>query len=301
MTQDIHPRRTSLRRNGPLWLTISAMLFAVMAVSVRMAGQHGIPGSETTLVRFIFGLMAVVALHSSGVTKVRLRRIPLLASRGIIGGIAIVLYFISLSAAKGPGATSLTNSSFLGNSYFIYTPIFGALLIKERLRVSTVFMVFLALLGLYLIVQPDYSHIRAGDVYGFLAGITSAVAIVIIRELRKTEPAISIFLSLCVFGAVVALLTMAVEKPVWPGTAGWWILTAMGISGAVGQLLMTYALKFTRAGEGGIIEMTTVVYTSAAGILWLGDPFNWQILLGALLVLASGACVSVSEAAAPQL
>ena len=298
MTQDTHPHRISLRGNGPLWLTVSAMLFAVMAVFVRMAGKLDIPGSETTLVRFVFGLVAIAALHYSGAMRVRLGRIPLLASRGIVGGIAIVLYFLSLSAAKGPGATSLTNGAFLGNSYFIYTPIFGALLIKERLRVSTVFMVFLALLGLYLIVQPDYSHIRAGDVYGFLAGITSAVAIVIIRELRKTEPAISIFLSVCVFGAVVALLTMAVEKPVWPSTAGWWILAAMGISGAVGQLVMTYALRFTRAGEAGVIQMTTVVYSSAAGILWLGDPFNWQILLGALLVLASGACVSVGEASA---
>jgi drug/metabolite transporter (DMT)-like permease len=287
-----------LRRNGPLWLTISAMLFAVMAVFVRMAGKHGIPGSETTLVRFVFGLMAVVALHSSGVTKVRLRKIPLLASRGIIGGIAIVLYFISLSAAKGPGATSLTNSSFLGNSYFIYTPIFGALLIKERLRVSTVFMVFLALLGLHLIVQPDFSDIRTGDVYGFLAGITSAVAIVIIRELRKTEPAISIFLSLCVFGGLVALLSMAFEKPVWPDAFGWWVLLGMGIVSTLAQLVMTHALKYTRAGEAGVIQMTTVVYSSTAGILWLGDPFNWQILLGALLVLASGVCVSISEASA---
>ena len=47
-------------RNGPLWLTVSAMLFSVMAILVRVAGQHGIPGSESTLIRFLIGLPAGV-------------------------------------------------------------------------------------------------------------------------------------------------------------------------------------------------------------------------------------------------
>lgn len=283
------------RRNGPLWLTVSAMLFAVMAIFVRLAGRHGICGSETTLVRFVFGFAAVMGLHYVGGMEIRIRRIPLLASRGIIGGIAIVLYFLSLSAATGPGATSLTSSSFLGNSYFIFTPVFGAMLIHERLRTSTVAMVIVALVGLYFVVQPSFAHIRTGDVYGILAGITSAVAIVIIRELRKTEPAISIFLSLCVFGGLVAFLAMFLEKPVWPDRYGWTLLLAMGAAGTIGQLLMTYALKYTPAGEAGIIEMTTVIYASLAGIIWLGDPFNWKVAVGALLVLGSGGYVSVVQ------
>jgi drug/metabolite transporter (DMT)-like permease len=284
-----------LVRNGPLWLTVSAILFSVMAILVRVAGQRGICGSESTLIRFAIGLPAILVLHVTGAARVRVNRLSLLVSRGIIGGFAIVLYFMSLSAAKGPGATSLTSSSFLGNSYFIFTPILGALLIHEKLRPSTVLMVFVALIGLYLVVQPDFSHIRMGNVYGLAAGMTSAVAIVIIRELRRTEPAISVFLSLCVFGALMAGATMFLEKPVWPDAYGWRLLLWMGIAGTIGQLVMTYALKYTRAGEAGVIQMTTVIYASVAGIIWLGDPFNWRTLLGALLVLGSGAYVSIAE------
>ena len=286
-------RSKSLIRNGPLWLTASALCFAVMAVAVRIAGGHGIPGSETTLIRFLFGIGTVGILHASGAAKVIIRRIPLLSARGILGGIAILLYFMSLSAAKGPGATPLTNSVFLGNSYFIYVPIFGALLIGERLCLSTAIAVISALAGLFLVAQPDFAHIRAGDTYGFSAGIVSALAIVIIRELRKTEPAVAIFLSLCVFGSLVALIGMALEKAVWPTSMGWIILIVMGISAAIGQLLMTYALKFTRASEAGIIQMTTVIYSSLAGVLWFGDPFNARILVGALIVLSAAAYISL--------
>lgn len=283
----------NLTRNGPLWLTASALCFAVMAVAVRIGGSHGIPGSETTLIRFLFGMVTVGILHSTGAAKVVFRRIPLLAARGIFGGIAILLYFMSLSAAKGPGATSLTNGVFLGNSYFIYVPLFGALLIGERLCMSTAVAVISALAGLFLVANPNLAHIRAGDAYGFSAGIVSALAIVIIRELRKTEPAVAIFLSLCVFGSLVALIGMAIEKAVWPGSMGWAILIVMGISSTIGQLLMTHALKYTPAGEAGIIQMTTVIYSSIAGVLWFGDPFSARILAGALIVLAAAAYISI--------
>lgn len=291
----MNPRIAGLRRNGPFWLTFSAMLFAVMAVAVRLAGKHGIPGSETTFIRFLSGLVTVAILHSTGLMTVRLRRIPLLAARGITGGIAILLYFASLSAAKGTGSTSLTSSVFLGNSYFLYLPLLGMLFIRERLRLGTALMVVVALVGLYFIVNPQFGQIRAGDVYGFFAGVMSAIAMVIIRGLRKTEPAISVFFSLCVFGALCAVITMLVQKPVWPDATGWLILLIMGISATAGQMTMTYGMGFTGVGEAGILQMSTVVYSSAVGIIWLGDPFNTRILTGAILVLASAAYISYTE------
>ncbi len=260
-----------------------------------MAGQHGIPGSETTFIRFASGLIAVFFLHRSGAMKVSLSRLPLLAARGITGGIAILLYFASLSAAKGTGSTSLTSSVFLGNSYFLYLPLLGMLFIHERLCLRTVLMVVLAVVGLYLIVNPQFGQIRAGDAYGFFAGLMSAVAMVVIRELRKTEEAVSVFFSLCVFGALVALITMIFQKPVWPDATGWLIMLVMGISATAGQLSMTYGMGFTGVGEAGIIQMSTVVYSSVVGILMFGDPFSLRILLGAAMALVSAAYISYAE------
>ncbi|MCL6518363.1 MAG: DMT family transporter [Armatimonadetes bacterium] len=280
---------------GPIWLTISAILFAIVAVLVRLAGLQGISGSETTFVRFMFGLASVGLLHKFGIAQMHFCRKWLLAARGITGGVAILFYYLSLASVKGPGQTPLTNSVFLGNSYFIFTPIFGALLIKERLRFGTILAVAAALTGLYLVIQPNFSHIRTGDIYGLAAGVISGLAIVIIRELRKTESAISIFFSFCVFGALAGLIGMLFEGAVLPNFYGWLVLSVMGITSTVGQLSMTYALRWSRAGEAGIIQMTTVIYSSIAGILWLGDPFNWMILLGAIIVLGSAGYISLVQ------
>lgn len=278
-----------------MWLTISAIVFAVMAVAVRLAGIHDITGSQATLARFLFGLATVAVAHASGTARVRLRRLPLLIARGITGGVAILFYFLSLTAAKGEGAVPLTNSVFLGNSYFIYAPLFGAIFLHERLRISTVLMVAAALVGLYLVAQPDFSNLRAGNVYGFASGLMAGLTIVTIRELRRTEEPISIFFSLSVFGILASLIFLAAEKFVWPDPMGWFLLVIIGITSTIGQLSMTYAMRFARAGEGSIIAMTTVIYSSIAGVLWFGDPFNLKIAIGAVIVIGSAAYISLVQ------
>lgn len=280
-------------QNGPLWLTVSALLFAAMAVMVRVSGIRGIPGSESTVIRFLFGLATVAVLHKSGVAPVRVHQRWLWVSRGVLGGVAILFYFLSLSAAKGKGATPLTNSVFLGNSYFVFAPIFARIFIRERLCRGVIAAIMTALLGLYFVAQPEIRGVTMGDFYGFLAGLLGGLALVTVRELRRTESAVTIFSSLSVFGALAGLVGMLAEKAVLPDLIGWALLIGMGISSTAAQLLLTYSLRYTRVGPAGLIQMTTVVYSSLAGILWFGDPFNARILVGAILVLGSGAYMSL--------
>jgi len=264
-----------------------------MAVLVRMASQVGLPGSETTTIRFAFGLLTILLLSSLGKAEIKVRRFPVLALRGIVGGIGILFYFISLAAAHGNNAVPLTDSVFLGNSYFIYIPIFAALMIHERPCSGIIVMAVVALIGLYLITGAELRHIKTGDIYGFLAGITNAISLIFVRELRKTETTASIFASLCLFGMLVAALMMAFEGFMMPNPVGWWLLAGIGVASVIGQLAMTHSLRYTPTGQAGVINMTTVIYSSAAGIIWFGDPFNLRILLGAILVLGSGTLISL--------
>jgi drug/metabolite transporter (DMT)-like permease len=281
-------------RNGPLWLFISAIMFAVMAVLVRLAGLAGIPGSESTVVRFMFALLVVALYRAVGLGRIEIHRPLLWTARGVVGGTAILFYFLSLAAAKGPEATPLTNSVFFGNSYFVYAPIFAAILLRERLCLPTALMIIIAFTGLYLISQVETRGISTADIYGLLAGILGGLGLVIVRELRKDSTTTSIFLSLAIFGLLAGLVTMPFERIVLPSTEGWLLLILIGISSTVGQLAFTYAMRFTRTGEAGIIQLSTVVYSSLAGVLWFGDPFNARILIGAVLVLGSAAYITLA-------
>jgi drug/metabolite transporter (DMT)-like permease len=291
-------RRLNIR--GIAWLTASSIFFALMAICVRIAGKAGVPGSESTLIRFVFGLVVIGVMVASGRARLTIGRFPLLVARGVSGGLSILLYFLSISAANGPGAVPLTNSVFLSNSYFIYTPAVSALFIRERLRPGTISTSLVALAGLGLFIGPHLREFRAGDVYGFASGVASAASIVVLRELRKSEDPISIFFSLCVVGVIVSLPLMFIEGFVAPDLRTSIVLLLMVIAGTAGQLAFTYAMRFSHANEGSILELSTVIYSSGAGIMWLGDPFDLRIALGAALVLGSAAYVSLYETIHPR-
>ena len=271
-----------------------------MAVFVRAAGYHHIPGSETTLVRFVFGLATVLAMHFLGLTRIVIRRPGWLVARGITGALAILFYFLSLSAAVGSGATTLTNSVLLGNSYFVFAPLFGALLIRERLRRISLVPVLAALVGIYLVVNPTFGGIRTGDLYGLGSGIMAGLAIVTVRELRRTEPATVVFFSLCSFGIIIAGVTLAVQRPVALDGVGWAILAGMAATSTAAQLILTHAFRYVRAGEGSLIAMTTVIYSSLAGILLFHEPFTARFAAGAALVMASAGYLAVTCEAAQE-
>jgi len=272
-------------------------MFAVMAVLVRLAGRAGIPGSESTVIRFTFALLVVALYRVFGIGRIEVRRPSLWIARGGVGGAAILFYFLSLAAAKGPNAGSLTNSVFLGNSYFIYAPIFAAILLKERICLKTIIMVLVAFAGLYLISQVDTRGISMADVFGLISGILAGLGLVIVRELRKDTTTTSIFFSLAIFGLLAGLVALPFEKAVWPDAYGWLLLLLIGVSSTIGQLTLTYAMRFTRTGEAGIIQLSTVIYSSAAGVLWLGDPFSTRILIGAILVFVSATYISFNHQA----
>lgn len=281
---------------GPIFLTVAAVCYSVMAIGVRIAGAHGIPAGEALVVRFVFGAAAVGVIHWSGVSRVRFAAPWLLVMRGITGGAAISLYFASLAAA-GAAGTTLTNSALLGNSSFIYAPVFGALLIKERLRLRTAAAVVAALVGLYLVVSPDFSQLRLGDLYGFGAGISAGFTIIVVRELRKYDTsAITVFLALAIAGIIIGSVMMLFQRPVPIDRRALMALAAVGLAGTAGQIVMTYAFRFVRAGEGSVIIMTTVIYSAVAGVLWFGDPLNAGIVAGMALVIASAFVVSMAEA-----
>ncbi|MHB0913099.1 MAG: DMT family transporter [Armatimonadota bacterium] len=278
---------------GYLWLTVSAMLFAVMAVAVRLAGIRGIPGSETTLARFLISLMVVAAIHATGADRVRVMKPRLLVARGVTGGFAILLYYLSLSSVSGKNAVPLTNSVFLGNSYFLYTPIFGALLIRERVRTGTLAMVGLALVGLYLVADPNLRDLRLGNVYGFAAGVIAGFSMVLLRELRMSESALSAVFSLSFFGALFSGALLFSTAPVSPDSIGWLLLVVAGATGTAAQLMFSYAMRFAGASEGSLVEMSTIVYSSLVGVLFLGDPFTMRTAVGGLLVLAAAVYISL--------
>src|SRR6476620_10261662 len=92
-------------RRGALWMTLSLVCFTGNALLLKQATlAHGVDAWLALLFRAVGGMGVVLLLWTRGV-KVEFRRaltVPMLASRGVLGGVSTAAYYVTIGPL-GPG------------------------------------------------------------------------------------------------------------------------------------------------------------------------------------------------------
>jgi drug/metabolite transporter (DMT)-like permease len=289
---------TRPRGHAVLAMFLAGFLFAIMGLTTKMTHSPAmvgrqIPAVEVAFCRFAFGLLAMLPLQGRrGIQLVGRDRRGLL-KRGIWGALAVFFYFLSLQT------TTLTHAQLLNYASMVFAPLFSLLLLNERLPRRAVTAIFVAVGGICLItLQGGFAGgLNLGDGYGLLSGILAGASITEIRRLRQTETAWSVFFYLCIVGLpVTGGAALLLGQPfVMPTAAGWWVLLGLAASSVGGQILLTFGYKYVRAGEGGLITMSQLVYSAFAGVLLFHEPLTALTLVGAGLILGSALWLNVGS------
>lgn len=219
----------------------------------------------------------------------------LLVFRGLIGTTALYLFFYNI-AHIGLGEANTYNLS-----YPIYLAVFSAFLPGQRLTLREWAAVGIGFAGIVLIFRPEGGYPVAYHLIGIGSGVCAAMALMSIGELRKAYDSRTIVLSFMTSGTIVPVISFAlyqlglregwelISAPVyWPGWQDLLGLVALGGLAAAGQLLLTIALGWDKAGRLGALNYVQVVFALLLGVL-LGDdwPQGW-VVLGMVLVVVSG-------------
>jgi drug/metabolite transporter (DMT)-like permease len=136
--------------------------------------------------------------------------------------------------------------------------------------------------------------LNLGDILALLSGVTSGMAIVAIRQLRKTDSSAMITFSFVLSGLIFSMFFLKGNVMV-PTSDQIIILVLMGILGTFGQLLMTYGYKLCSTATGGVISMSSIVMTAILGIIIFGQKPTLHMVLGSLLIFGAAAFFSREE------
>lgn len=270
-------------RRALVALFVAALLFSAMALLAKRAAYR-LPGPEVACLRFLFGLVTVAAVPLFG-RPLRPKNLVALSLRGAFGGGAVLLYFLALARLPAGVATLLNYSSP------IFTVLFSALFLGERLPRLALLALALTCVGVYLTVQggPGGLSWSSGASLPYLVGgvvsaVLSGAAVTTIRGMRQSEGSWEIFGAFCLIGALMTGVPTALSF-VTPGPAEWLALAGVGLSSVVAQLLMTHALRDVSAGVAGIMLQITPVATLLGGGWLLGERPTAVGLVGAALAL----------------
>ena len=267
-------------------MVLASLLFAVMAVCAKEAVAH-LPGSQVACMRFILGA-ATVAVLAAGGLKLRAHNPWALLLRGLLGGGAVLLYFVAISHLPVGVATLLNNSSPL------FVAVFSWVFLREPFSWRTLMALAVTSVGVVLVVLGNASSVGGPtlSLRWVFMGLGSAVfaggAVTTMRAMRKREGAWEIFLALCVIGSVITGIPAAFEF-VWPTRHDLFWVALTGFLSVGSQILLTYSLRYVPAVRAGLLMQLTPILTFILGALWLGEFPSMLGWLGSIVTIG-GVC-----------
>lgn len=278
IAHDHAPHRT----RGVALMLASTVFFTANVLLIRALGDFA--ATHVWLIsstRFAVGLVLIALVYRRECEPSHLFRNPRLASRGIVGGLGVYGYYVTVVHLGAGRAT------FINNTYVIFGALLAVWLLRERFGLAVAAGSVAALTGLALLTNAFAAGSRTSpyDLLAIAVAFGSAFIVVTIRQLHATEHTSTIFAAQCVYGlllcAVPSLLHSAHVSP-----AAWTLMLLTGLLAAAGQLAMTRAFRDLPVGEGSLLQMLVPIGIAFGGFLFFDERFARHELLGAALILA---------------
>ncbi|MCM2290372.1 MAG: DMT family transporter [Sulfuritalea sp.] len=267
-----------------LWMVAASLLFAGMGVCVKL-GSAQFSAAELVFWR---GFIATLIIGS----YVLLCRLPLATPharthvvRGLAGFVSLVMYFYAISMIPLAAAVTLNYTS----------PLFLALLLvlwlKEPVRRGFYAVLAAGFVGVIFLLQPTLAREQwLGAAFGLGSGIISSIAYLNVRRLGELgEPEWRTVFYFSAMSALGGLPWLLLANPFHAiDLRGWLLLVGVGGFGVLAQLCMTAAYKRGKTLVSASLAYSTVVFSSAFGMLLWGESLPWSGWLGVILIVASG-------------
>lgn len=261
--------------NGIVLMALATLCFSLLSVCVKYV--HHIPAHELILFR---GLITLV-LSFAHVKKLKIspwgNNKKLLIARGFWGTAALTCFFIAVQ--KIPLATAAT----LQYSAPIFTAIFGIFILKEKVKPTQWFLIFLALIGVIMINGIDKEVSPIYFTLATLAGVFSGLAYVIVRKLKSTDhPAVIVFYF--PFIAVPIMSVWTYFDFTLPIGKDWIFILLIGLLTQLGQLLMTHALQKENAARATSVMFIGTINAFIFSTFLFKENYTIYSVFGILIV-----------------
>jgi len=277
------PTATPDVRHGVTLMLASVACFIANALIIRELGaRYAVDSWLLSSVRFAVGLGLIVVLFPPGRVFQfnNLYRNPQLMVRGVVGGIGVYLYYVTI-VHLGVG-----RATFISNTYVVLGALLAVAMLHEALTLALIIGASVSLFGLALLTGVITAHQSVGlyDALAVLGALASAVVIVAIRQLHRTEHTATIFGAQCFYGLIFCLVPAAVRFTM-PPAAAWAFLVASALCAGAGQLTMTRAYRELTVARGSLLQMLVPLGIAGGGVLLFDEHFQTHELLGAALIL----------------
>ena len=274
---------------GIVLMLLSTIAVACMHASVRFITRE-LPAFEVAFFRNLFGLVALSPWFLRyGLAPLRTRRLRWHAIRGALNAVSMLAFFTGLSLTPLAKVTALSFSTPL------FVTVLASVILGEVVRIRRWIAVAVGFIGMLVILRPGLIGLQLGALLILISSLLWSFAILIIKDLSKTDSSITITVYMGLFLTPLTLIpALAVWRtPEWY-QLGWLLL--IGILGNTGQVALTQALKYADSSALLPLDFIRLVWASVIGYLvFMEIPDGWT-WLGGIIIFASASFIAWREA-----
>jgi drug/metabolite transporter (DMT)-like permease len=260
---------------------LAELCFASATVFAKfVTNSSDIPAIEITFSRLIMGVILATLYMLKTRTSFIPKKIPLVVARAILSFSALITFFYSVEHS------SVTNANMLNMTYPVFIFLVAPLFKLEKLHKISLLFLVMAMIGIYLVIFPDFSHINKGDVIGLLSGIFGAFSIITLSIAREHDSTVLIVFYLMAIGTFCNLFMM-VPVFVMPRVSDLPFLISSGLAGVLGQVFLTMGYKHVSAKAGSMVSSSRIIFAATMGFFFFSESLSTRILAGGFMIIAS--------------
>ncbi len=266
-----------------IWMTGAMLSFTLMAISGRSLADR-LDTFEIMTYRSLIGIVIVlaVAFYAGTWRQFSTQRLGLHLVRNLFHFAGQNLWFFALIYVP------LSQMFVFEFSSPLWVAIFAPLILSERLTLTRFFAATIGFFGILVVVRPDFSNLPPELIAAALCAIGFAGATITTKLLTRTETITCILFWLVAlqarFGFIMAGYDGQIDVP--QGTEWGW-LTLIGVCGLCAHFCITSALQLAPATVVTPFEFLRLPMVSIVGVWLYSEGLEWQVFVGALVVLGA--------------
>lgn len=265
---------------GIIAILISAVGFSFMSVFFRLAGDLPVfqKSLARNLVAMFIPLFFIIKYKQPMFGKLSSQ--PLLISRSTLGLIGVLLNIYAIDHMV------LSDADTLMKLNPFWTILLSLIFLHEKVRKYQISAMIIAILGMLLIVKPEFSSSVIPSIAGLFSGIFAASAYTCVRALSIREKPYTIVFYFSLFSVVVLIpFSIITFEPMT--TVQVIYLLGAGLSAAVGQIGITLAYSFAPAKDISIFTYASIIFTALFGFILFGETPDMLATVGYVVIISA--------------
>jgi drug/metabolite transporter (DMT)-like permease len=239
--------------------------------------------SQIIFFRSLFALLPIgaMAAREGGLRALRTARPGGQAIRALCGLASLYCFVYAFSHMP------LADAIGIGFSAPILITALSVPLLGESVGIRRWSAVLVGFVGVIIIVRPGSGVLQATALIALAGTLFYALAMILIRQLGRSETTIAIAFY---YSATCIVVTGAALPFQWamPNAADGLCLLALGVIGGFGQLFVTTAFRSAPVAIVAPFDYVSIIYVSLIGYAVWGDVPDAPLLVGAAILVASG-------------